>query len=251
MKENHVKNVLKDILKHTHGLGIFEMVKITGTTEVTEVETVNADKTVIFKGRTVNPVPDFVDATVGLSRMGVLSGYLNYPGFDDDQATVKVVKQDRNGETVPVEVEFTSADSTDANYRFMLADVVNQQMKSITFKGANFDVNIVPTAKNLKDLNYFNGILGAYEATFSPKTKDGSLTFHIGDGVSDRAKVTISNNVEGTISRDWQWPLDIVLKILRLSDTSNCVFSINNQGLMQIKILSGLCEYTYLLPAKS
>lgn len=251
MKENHVKNVLKDILKHTHGLGIFEMVKITGTTDITEVETVDADKTVIFKGHTVNPVPDFVDSTIGLSRMGVLNGYLNYPGFEDEQATIRVVQQERNGETVPVELEFVSADGNNANYRFMLADVVNQQMKSITFKGANFEINIVPSAKNLKDLNYFNSILGAYEATFSPKTNGASLVFHIGDGVSDRAKVTISNDVDGVISRDWQWPLDIVLKILRLSDTSNCVLSINNQGLMQIKIMSGLGEYTYLLPTKS
>ena len=25
-----IKDILKDVLKHTHGLGIFEMVKITG-----------------------------------------------------------------------------------------------------------------------------------------------------------------------------------------------------------------------------
>ena len=250
MAENHIKDILKDILRHTHGLGIFEMVKITGTIDSTEVETVDADKTVIFKGKTVNPVPDFIDATVGLSRMGVLQGYLNYPGFDSEDATVKVVKQDRNGEEVPTEVGFKSTDGNDANYRFMLADVINQQMKSITFKGANFNINIVPSVKNLKDLNYFNGILGSYESTFSPKTNGTTLTFHIGDGVSDRAKVNISNDVEGTITKDWKWPLDIVLKILRLSDNSNCVMSINDQGLMQIKVLSGLGEYTYLLPAK-
>jgi hypothetical protein len=250
MKENHIKDIFKDILKHTHGLGIFEMVKITGTDQLTEIETVDADKTVIFKGKTVNPVADFVDTTVGLSRMGVLQGYLNYPGFDSDDATVKIVKQDRNGEIVPTEVEFVSADGTDANYRLMLAEIINQQMKEIKFKGANFDINIVPSAKNLKDLNYFNGILGAYEATFSPKTNGNNLIFHIGDGVSDRAKVTINTEVTGTISRDWKWPLDIVLKILRLSDSSNCVLSINDQGLMQIKVSSGLGEYTYLLPAK-
>jgi hypothetical protein len=250
MQENHIKDILKDILKHTHGLGIFEMVKITGTAEATEVETVDADKTVIFKGKTVHPVADLVDTTVGLSRMGVLQGYLNYPGFDGEGATVQVIRQNRNGEEVPTEVGFVSLDGNNANYRFMLADVVNQQMKSITFKGAKFDVNIVPSIKNLKDLNYFNGILGAYEATFSPKTDGTTLTFHIGDGVSDRAKVTISNNADGAITRDWRYPLDIVLKILRLSDSANCVLSINDQGLMQIKLLSGLGEYTYLLPAK-
>ena len=41
------------------------MVKIKGTTEATEIETVDADKTVIPKGSMNNPVVDFVDATVG------------------------------------------------------------------------------------------------------------------------------------------------------------------------------------------
>ena len=189
-----IKDVFKDVLKHTHGLGIFEMVKITGEVDKTVVETVDADKTVIFKGETHNPVPDFVDATVGLSRMGVLQGYLQYPGFDDEDATVKVVTQDRNGDEVPVEVSFVSKEGNDANYRFMLADVINQQLKSIKFKGAEFDVNIVPTKKNLSDLSYFNSVLGTYEANFSPKTDGTELYFHIGDGVSDRTKILISND---------------------------------------------------------
>lgn len=250
MADNNIKHTLKDVLKHTHSLGIFEMVKITGTDTETLVETVNADKTVIFKGKTVNPVADFVDATVGLSRMSVLQGYLQYDGFNDEAATVKVVQQSRNGETVPTEVEFVAADGTDAHYRFMLADVVNQQLKEIKFKGAEFDVNIVPTAKNLKDLGYFNAVLSTYEANFAPKTEKGKLYFHIGDGGSDRTKVLIAEGITGELTHEFKWPLDIVLKILRLGDNSNIVFSISNRGLLQIKVLSGLGEYTYLLPAK-
>ncbi len=245
------KDIFKDILKHTHGLGIFEMVKITGDVEKTTVETVDADKTVIFKGETHSPYPEFVDSTVGLSRMGVLQGYLQYPGFDGDGSKVEVKTQDRNGEVVPVEVAFTSADGNDAHYRFMLADVINQQLKAIKFKGAEFDLNIVPSDKNLKDLSYFNSVLGTYEANFSPKTDGTELYFHIGDGVSDRTKILISNNIDGSITGDWRWPLDIVLKILRLSDTGNCVMSINDQGLLQIIVDSGMAKYTYLLPARS
>ena len=167
---NYIKDVLKDVLKHTHGLGIFEMVKMTGTVDGTEIETVDPDKTVILKGVTVNPVPDFVDATVGLSRMGVLQGYLQYPGFDDADATVKIDTQERNGETIPVEVSFEAQDGNDAHYRFMLSDVINQQLKEIKFKGAEFDINIVPTAKNLKDLGYFNSVLGSFEANFKELT---------------------------------------------------------------------------------
>jgi hypothetical protein len=72
----------------------------------------------------------------------------------------------------------------------------------------------------------------------------------IGDGASDRTKVLIDNNVDGEITTEWNWPLDIVLKILRLGDNSNLVLSINNQGLLQIKVDSGLGVYTYLLPAR-
>jgi hypothetical protein len=250
MADNYIKDTLKDVLKHTHNLGIFEMVKINGTTEETSVETVDAEKTVIFKGKTVNPVPDFVDNTVGLSRMSVLQGYLNYPDFDEESATVQVVKQSRNGEEVPTEVEFIAGNGTDASYRFMLADVINQQLKDIKFKGAEFDINIVPTQKNLKDLTYFNSVLSAFESTFSPRTEDGNLYFHIGDAGGDRTKVLVSEAVEGTIAHEFRWPLDIVLKILRLSDSSNVVMSFNTKGLLQIKVHSGLGEYTYLLPSK-
>jgi hypothetical protein len=246
-----IKDILKDVLKHTHGLGIFEQVKLTGTVESTEVETVDADKTVIFKGETHQPVPDLVDSTIGLSRMGVLQGYLQYPGYDDATGSVAVVTQERNGEQVPTEVEFKSADDNEAHYRFMLADVINQQLKSIKFKGAEFDINVVPTDKNLKDLTYFNSVLGTYEANFSPKTNGTDLYFHIGDAGSDRTKIHVSNAIEGEIKGDWRWPLDIVLRILKLSDSGNCVLSINDEGLLQIIVDSGMAKYTYLLPAKS
>ena len=248
---NYIKDTMKDILRHTHDLGVFEMVKIKGTAEATEVETVDADKTVIFKGEMNNPVVDFVDATVGLSRMGVLKGYLQYPDFENETATVKVVTQERNGETVPTEVEFVSENGTDAHYRFMLADVINQQLKDIKFKGAEFDVNIEPSQKMMKDLTYFNTVLAAYEANFSPKTEGGALYFHVGDGGSDRTKILIDNNVDGEITTDWKWPLDVVLKILRLGDNSTVVMSFNNQGLLQLKVDSGYGVYTYLLPARS
>ena len=227
------------------------MVKIKGSTESTEIETVDADKTVILKGSTNNPVIDFADATVGLSRMAVLKGYLQYPGFDKEDSTVTVQTQERNGEQVPVEVAFTSTEGTDAHYRFMLADVINQQLKDIKFKGAEFDVTIQPSKKMMQDLSYFNNVLAAYEANFMPKTEEGALYFYVGAEGSDRTKILINNNVEGEINTDWNWPLDIVLKILRLSDNAEVDMSFNNQGLLQITVNSGMGVYTYLLPARS
>ena len=58
-------------------------------------------------------------------------------------------------------------------------------------------------------------------------------------------------DIDGSITKDWKWPLDIVLRILKLSETGQCVMSFNDQGLLQIIVDSGMAKYTYLLPAKS
>ena len=64
-------------------------------------------------------------------------------------------------------------------------------------------------------------------------------------------KIKVNNNVDGEINTDWNWPLDVVLRILRLGDNSTIDMSFNNQGLLQIKVDSGMGVYTYLLPARS
>ena len=248
MANNYIKDTLKDVLRHTHALGIYEMVKVTGTMEDTEIETVDADKTVILKGKLKSPVADFVGNTVGLSRMGTLARFLEYPGFTEDTATVEVVTQKRNDEDVPAEVKFQDENGTDAHYRFMAAEIVNQQLKAINFKGASYDVEINPTAKMLKDLNFFSSALDL-EDTFTPKTEGGNLYFLIGEAGSDRTKVKVAEAVSGDLTHDFQWPLAIVLKICRLSENANVTMSFNQKGLLQIEVDSGMGEYTYLLPA--
>ena len=248
MANNYIKDTLKDVLRHTHALGIYEMVKVTGTMEDTEIETVDADKTVILKGKLKSPVADFVGNTVGLSRMGTLARFLEYPGFTEDTATVEVVTQKRNEEDVPAEVKFQDENGTDAHYRFMAAEIVNQQLKAINFKGASYDVEINPTAKMLKDLNFFSSALDL-EDTFTPKTEGGNLYFLIGEAGSDRTKVKVAEAVTGDLTHDFQWPLAIVLKICRLSENANVTMSFNQKGLLQIVVDSGMGEYTYLLPA--
>lgn len=250
MAENSIRDTLKDVLKHTHGLGIFEMAKIRGDVSETNIETMDAEKTVLVKGRMHNPVADFVDQTVGLSRMSVLDSYLKYPGYEADEATVEVVTQERNGATVPVEVKFEDQHGSRAHYRFMLADVVNQQLKDIKFKGAENDVTVIPSDKNLRDLSYFGGALAGLEDKFTPRTEDGKLYFLIGDGASDRARVLVSDHVDSDITNDMSWSLGTVLKILKLGATADVVMGFNNKGLLKIVVNSGLGEYTYLLPAQ-
>ena len=246
-----IKDIFKDVLRHSHALGFIEMVKISGDESSTTIEAMDADKTVILQGKLHNPVADFIDQTVGLSRMSVLDGYLKFPGFGDEGAKVEIETQSRNGEDIPVEISFESAEGHSGSYRFMLADVINQQLKTVKMKEIPWDVTIVPTQKNLKDLGYFNGVLGGFEPVFSPTTENGALYFNIGEGAGDKGKLPINNNVDGDLSGNSKWEIDKALSILRLSDSANCTVSFSNAGAMQIVIDSGLGEYTYILPAKS
>lgn len=245
----HLKDTFKDVLKHTHSLGIFEMVRITGLPDSTGVETVDLNKTVIVKAVMNDPVPEFVDTTIGLRNLSTLDGFLKFPGFDADDGTLKIVTQDRNGTITPFSAAFKSKDGDTGNYRFAIGAVLDQQMAVIDFKGAEFKINIVPSADNIKRLGWMNSTLSLTDMTFTPKTDGTKLSFQIGDGSSDSSEITINNDIAGSLNTERQFPLDIVLKILKLSDTGDCVLSINDK-LIQITIDSGLGVYTYVIPPK-
>jgi|TARA_R110002153_G_scaffold5049_1_gene23583 hypothetical protein len=249
MADNFIKDTLKDILRHTHNLGIFEMLKIAGTVERTDIVSVDTDKVVIFIANTKGPVPEFVDSTIGWNRLPVLDGYLKM--FNDANDTVEVITEERNGEEAPTEIALKGADGNTANFRFMPASIIDAQLGNIEYLGSeDYDVSIVPTQKNLKDLTAINGILGQYESMFIPKVEDGALYFHVGDAGADRSKIKIADVAGGTITRDFSWPLDVILKILRLGDGSNVSLNINNQGVLKIVVDSGIGEYKYYLPAQ-
>ena len=43
-------DILKDIVKHTHGLGFLDLVKISGSTEGTAIDSMAEDRSVILQG---------------------------------------------------------------------------------------------------------------------------------------------------------------------------------------------------------
>lgn len=238
-----LKDVLKDVLKHTHGLDIFESVKITGTEKETTVDTLNDEKTVILKGVLKEPVPEFEGETVGLGKMGVLQGFLNYEGF----TSLTTNTQSRNGIDVLAELEFRG--QSVGNYRFMLAEYINNQIKDIKFKGATFDVVFEPSQKNISDLIAFNSFLGSFESSFTPKTEDNSLFFYIGDKSGDRSKIHIADNIKGKLAHNHKWPINTIIKILKMGGDTTTM-SITDKGLLKIEIDSGIGVYTYLLPTQ-
>ena len=81
---------MKDIVKHTHSLGFIEMVKIVGSDKDAKIEAIDADKTVVIFGTMYQPMQG-ITSTVGLSRIPILKGFMDWSVFSSDTAKVVVV----------------------------------------------------------------------------------------------------------------------------------------------------------------
>ena len=244
--------VLSDVLAHTHGLGFIEMMKIESNSTETKVAAIDDSKSVVVYGTLKHPLKE-LDGTVGFSRMAVLQGYLKYPHFVGDGATIGIETQERDGDDVPAEIRFASTQGHESSYRFMHKDVVEEQVKVPSFNGATWDVVITATDEIMKDLSYFNSILGAFEPTFIAKTDAANdLNFYIGSGPTDRATVPIAKGVSGSLTGNLTWPLVETLAILKLAKTADdCTISFSVKGILKIEMETDVGTYEYLLPAKS
>ena len=72
-----MRDILKDIVKHTHSLGIIQAVKVTTDDTSTMLDAMDDDRTVVLRAKMHKRVDEF-DGKFGMGRLGVLNGYLSY-----------------------------------------------------------------------------------------------------------------------------------------------------------------------------
>jgi hypothetical protein len=252
--EHNMRDILKDIVKHTHSLGIIQAVKVTTEGDETKIDALDDNRSVVLKGRLHNKV-DALTGKVGFGRLSVLQGYLNYSGEDTEgkkvDADIVVNKEERNGEASPASISFKMNGGFESNYRLIRSEVVDDQIKTANFKGAKWDVEFMPTQKAVNDLRYFDGVLGGNDSLFTVKKVNGNLIFSIGSNGTDKVDLPFALNVSGELKAAWSYPLRTVNTILRLADTSNMTIKFSDQGAMMIQVDSGLGVYDYILPAKT
>jgi hypothetical protein len=239
-------NYLKDIVQHTQGLGIIDLVKVTGTKEDTQIDAMSEDRAVIVQAKLHNPLPQFI-GVFGMPNLTKLNVILNIPEYQAD-AKITVSSQDRNGVTSLAGLNFANkAGDFKNDYRFMSAELINEQMKSVKFKGVKWNVEFQPSVQNIQRLK-FMAQANSEETTFIAKTENGSLKFYFGDHSSHAGNFSFADGVAGTVARGYSWPIAVVQSILGLPGDK--VFRISDEGAAQITVDSGLALYTYTMPAQ-
>jgi hypothetical protein len=242
-----MKDHLQDIVQHTHGLGVIDLVKIVGTDSETALEAIAEDRTVIVQAKFKGVVADFI-GTFGMPNLGKLNTILNIPEYRED-ADIAVARQDRNGESVPVGVHFENKVGDFKNdYRFMAAEIVSDKLKTVKFKGVKWNVDIVPSVASIQRLK-FQAQANSEETTFTAKTEGTDLKFFFGDHSSHAGNFVFQTDVSGTLTKSWAWPVAVVISILNLPGDKT--FKISDEGAAMITVDSGIAEYNYILPAQT
>ena len=148
-----MRDYLKDIVQHTHGLGFIESAKIVNEEGTTSLEAMDDDRTVIVQATFKEQVPG-LSGTFGLPNLSKLNILLNIDEYKDN-ANITVNEQERNGETVPFGLHFENATGDFKNdYRFMNAEIINEKLKTVKFKGVKWDVEIEPTVASVQRFNF-------------------------------------------------------------------------------------------------
>lgn len=242
-----MRDHLLDLVEHTFDLGCIDLVKITGTDKETVIDGLAEDRSVVVQARFLAPVPEFI-GTFGMPNLAKLKILLNLGEYKEN-AKISVLRQERNGEQAPVGLHFENAAGDFKNdYRFMTSEIVGEKLKTVKFKGANWNIEFEPTVAGIQRLK-MQSQANAEETVFQVRTDKTDLKFVFGDHSTHAGEFVFHPGINGALKRAWAYPKAQVISILDL--TGDKVVRISDDGAAQITVNSGIAEYNYILPAQS
>ena len=242
-----MKDYLKDLIDHTYGLGVIELIKVSGTDTETTINAIAEDKSVIVSGTFKSPIADFV----GIFGMPNLSKLKTIIGFDeyDEHAKINVTTVQRDGVDVPATIHFETKNGDFINdYRLMNKTIVEEKVKSVMFKGAAWGVEFEPSTAGILRLKK-QASANSEEQNFTTKTDNGDLKIYFGDPSTHSGNFVFQPSITGTLTKTWMWPVKQFISIMDL--VGDKTVRISDAGAAEVTVDSGIATYRYLLPAQA
>jgi len=242
-----MKDYLQDLIQHTHGLGDIDLVKIVGTDKETQIAAVAENKSVVIMGSFKNPVVDFV-GTFGMPNLGKLKTILSFDEYNE-HATINVTRVQKDGVDVPSAIHFQTKNNDFINdYRLMSKALVEEKVKTVTFKGTTWDVEFEPSIAGILRLKK-QATAHSEEQHFTMGTFNNDLKISFGDPSTHSGNFVFHSDITGKLTRAWMWPVKVFQSIMDLPGDKTV--RISDKGATEITVDSGLATYRYLLPAQS
>jgi hypothetical protein len=239
-----MRDHLLDLVSHTFDLGSIEQVRVVGTDAETKIFGKAEDNSIVVEGTTINPVAEFI-GTFGMPNLAKLKILLNLQEYKEN-ATLAI---NRRADNAPDQLNFANkAGDFKNSYRFMAAEVANEKIKTIKFKGVKWNIEFEPSTAAILRLK-MQATANSEENNFQVKVENGDLKFFFGDHSTHAGNFVFEPGVTGNLARTWSWPVKAVIGILDLYGDK--VMRISDEGAAQIVVNTGLAVYSYILPAQS
>jgi len=243
-----MKDILQDLIAHTHALGFIPLVKVSSINSETVIEARADDLSVNVFGKTNNPIEGF-DGVFGMPNLNKLDIHLKCPEYKEN-AQITIETEDRDGVEEPAGLHFVNETGDFRNYyRFMSSIVVNSKLKSVKFKdnGPTWVIEFNPSQNSIQRLK-FQQSAHSEETVVKVKSDNGNLVFSFGDANTHAGSFVFESGISGSLKQPMSWPISQLISILSLPGDMSIKIA-ENPGAMMITVNSGLAEYNYVLPA--
>lgn len=238
-----MKDQLRDLVEHTYDLGFVDTIKIVGTDNDTVISGIAADRSVVVSGEFKEPIGEFV-GTFGMPNMAKIKALLNVQEYKEG-ATITVKRQGDQ----PTGLSFENkAGDFKNDYRFMTAEIVAEQLKSVKFRGVEWAVECNPSVSAITKFKAQTTV-NSDETTFQVRVEDGNVMFYFGDHSTHAGNFVFQSGVKGVMKQSWAFPIKQIQSIL--DSTGDKTIHFADGPACQIVVTTGLATYTYILPAMS
>lgn len=239
-----MRDYLLDLVEHTYDLGCIDLVKIVGDDKITAIHGLAEDLSVVVQGTYKNPVADFM-GTFGMPNLGKLKTLLNLQEYREDAKLA--ISKNAGGDPEGINFENKSGDFKNT-YRFMASGIVSAKLKSATMQQVPWQIEFEPSNAAIQRLKW-QAMANAEEPTFQVKTDGTDLKFFFGDHSTHAGNFVFQPDVNGSLKRQWSYPVKQFIAILDL--TGDKTVKISDSGVAQITVDSGLAVYNFIMPAQS
>lgn len=240
-----MRDILLDLTSHVYDLGFLDALKVTGTDQSTTVDAVSEDRNVVLKAKFHTPVADFVDGLFGMPNLGRLKSILNLAEYKEN--AIITISKDANNYFDGLVFGNAAGDFKNV-YRFMTANIVEKQMPTANFRGANYSIEFAPSVASIQRLK-MQASVHSDNDLFLVKTENNSIKMSFGNYSSHAGDFVFQPNVSAVLKHTWAWSVKNMIPILELA--GNKTIKISDTGVAEVVVDSGMAEYQFILPALS
>jgi hypothetical protein len=183
-----------------------------------------------------------------MPNLGKLKTILGFDDYDEN-SKISVTRVNKDGVDVPSTIHFETKDGSFINdYRLMSKSIVEEKVKTVTFKGVVWDVEFEPVVAGILRLKK-QASANSEEEHFTMSTVNGDLKINFGDPSTHSGNFVFQSGVNGTLKGQWKWPVKVFMAIMDLPGDK--IVKISDKGAAEITVNSGMAVYQYLLPAQA